>query len=153
MKFGGLEFSREVIIDGSTEAELYMRFAISREHIGELYKTGNFYLELDSMALNYTKADLRSRFWFAPWAWFSKNAETLDMDVDLQLSSSWIAANTQIHRGEEIGRFLLDLRDIPFSSDQESWNAWWKQQDGRLLEGHSFIPPRSLVPCQGLDKS
>lgn len=152
MKFGGFEFSREVTVDGKNEAALYLRFAISQENLSELYKTGNFYLELDSMSLSYAKADLRSRFWFAPWTWFSKNAETLDMDIDLTLSSSWIDANTQIHRGEEIGRFLLDLRDVPFTEDKEDWDAWWATQEGRLLEGHSFIPPRSLVPCPGLDK-
>ena len=94
--------------------------------------------------MKYTKAKIPGFRWYMPWTAFFAKRKHVNVDVDMEFSSSWVNDRSQIFRDEEIGRFFFDLRQVPIDYNSPEYIEFVKNTIGRKVYGFSYLIPRSF---------
>jgi hypothetical protein len=125
------------------DTALYMAFSIDNENIDDIINNSMFRLKLDSFALKYAKARVPVSKWYIPWTWFGQNSSSLNLDIEIIITSSWVNENAQIYKNVEIGRFMMRLRDVPMDQKEPGYDTYFESLKGKKFEGFSYLIPRS----------
>ncbi|PLW93511.1 MAG: hypothetical protein C0592_05890 [Marinilabiliales bacterium] len=151
MQFEGIRVLR-LFKDKKTgiDTALYMVLKVDTENPNEIINNSVFRLVVDTFQLNFAKAKVPGFRWYMPWSIFVKNRETVNLDMTITFTSSWMEANGMNHRNEEIGVFSLSLRNIPLRKSEDT-KAYFASLHGRKLGGFSYLVPRSYGYYQDQD--
>ena len=161
MNFIGLDIERRVQIKGNEELAFSMSFSVDTSSKNDIINNSLFRLKLDSLKVNYAKAKIPGCKWYMPWTvfWAGKKNKKLNMDVEIIFVSTWMDEGFVIHKNVEIGRFLLNLRNIPLDKNDPNYASYFDKLKGTYLDGFCFLVPRSygfypdgqrnLNPCWG----
>ena len=132
------------------DTALYMVLKVDTENPNEIINNSIFRLVVDTFQLNFAKAKVPGFKWYMPWSIFVKNKETVNLDMEISVTSSWMEANGSSHRNEEIGKFSFSLRNIPLRKSEKSIE-YFNTLQGKKLGGFSYLVPRSYGYYQDED--
>lgn len=146
LQFRGFELLRMAEVKNDfIDTAVFLRFELDTTNPYEIINNAVFKLRLADLKIKYAKAKTDSRRWYMPWTLFQKKMDDrLNMDVIITFRSSWVNENGQLFDNVELGKFYLTLRGIPLNPEDPNYSVWYQQQIGRLLDGRSFIVPRSF---------
>lgn len=151
IQFKGFDFLRGVKQDGKrikSDTALFVRFEIDADSISayEMVNNSIFRLRLKEIKLNYAKAKVPSKKWYVPWTWFTKNAETINVDFDVSIKATWFSKEGTFYDNVQIGKFNVAVRDLPLDPvKQKQFLAKDPRSPvGKLASGYSVLVPRSF---------
>lgn len=133
MKFSGFTLLRSVPgkeTEGDTS--LMVRFSIDNSNLYEVLNNGTFRLRLDELDLRVPRAKVEK-----------KGPQTLHMDIEIKFTTSYITEQGTLVDDATLGTFHLFLRNAPVNREDPGYQAYYDKLKGRILEGRSFIVPRS----------
>ena len=160
MQFDGFYLTRAVSgKNGKTDTALFISFSVDTENPYEIINNSIFRLKIDSFYMNYSKAKIPGFRWYLPWTFMYKNRNTVNLDIEMEVTASWIDKRGNITRDETIGIFYLLLRDVPLDGASGEAKAFSAGIEGTKAGGYSFLVPRSYgfyyndereyIPCWG----
>ena len=161
MQFAGFELLRTARVDGkTTDTAIWMAFEPDLSNPYEIVNNSFFRLKLKDLQVNYAKAKVAGTKWFLPWSWGKgKSKNKLNVDVEIIFRASWVTEDGHYYNNEEIGRFLLTLRDVPMDPKDPNRQKYFDDLKGTTLLGRCMLVPRSygyyytgsnkLSPCYG----
>ena len=145
IKFNGFDVLRMIQLkDGTVDTALYISFALDLTNPENIINNSTFSLVVDDFVMKYTKAKIPGFRWYMPWTAFFAKRKHVNVDVDMEFSSSWVNDRSQIFRDEEIGRFFFDLRQVPIDYNSPEYIEFVKNTIGRKVYGFSYLIPRSF---------
>jgi len=144
MQFDGFSLTR-MITDkhGNADTAFYISFKVDKQNPYEIFNNSYFKLVVDDFKMNYSKAKIPGSRWYMPWTWMYKKRNQVNLDMDMEFTSSWTGLNSNINKDTEIGRFYFNLRNIPLTDDNIVKEEYRQQVIGSQVFGYSFLVPRS----------
>lgn len=134
LQFGGFRLVRTFERNtGERDTALYVEFELDTTNISEIISNSTFRLKLKSFQLKYAKAKIAKN-----------DPKMLNMDFEITFSSSYVNEQGVLFTEQELGKFYLFIRDAPLDSTVSGYAKYYKNQEGKLLMGKSFIVPRSF---------
>jgi len=144
MQFDGFNLVRMVADKyGNTDTAFYISFKVDKENPYEIFNNSYFRLVVDDFNMNYSKAKIPGSRWYMPWTWMYKKRNQVNLDMEIEFTSSWTGINSSINRDVEIGKFYFNLRNIPLTDDKIVKEEYRQQIIGSSPFGYSFLVPRS----------
>jgi hypothetical protein len=99
----------------------------------EIINNSIFRLRLKDIDLRYAKAKI------------AKGAKkTINLDMEISFYTSYVNEMGQLFDNLLLGKFYLLLRDAPVDKSASGYDEFYNQKRGALLDGRSFIVPRSF---------
>jgi hypothetical protein len=132
MQFNGFKLVRTFEHDGRTDTALSAEFELDTDKPLEILNNSIFRLKCKSFQLNYAKAKVANN-----------GKKTLNMDFEIIFTTSYVNADGILFKNLELGRFYFTLREAPLETTDPNYASFYSKQVGRLLDGKSFIVPRS----------
>lgn len=133
MQFNGFRVVRLVEKNGITDTAMIADFALDTSRPYEIINNSIFRLKLKNLKLNYAKAKITSG---------QKNE--LNMDFEISFKTSYVNDMGQLFNDVELGKFYFLVRNAPIDKTEERYDAYYKNLQGKMLDGKSFIVPRSF---------
>ena len=118
--------------EGKTDTAFVARFVIDSSRSNEIINNSIFRLKVQDLAIYKTKAKITSG---------QKNS--INMDIEITFSTSYVNNIGQLFNNTETGKFYLTLRDAPLDKNTAHYKSFYDGLKGELLDGKSFIIPRS----------
>ena len=134
MKFNGFTVLR--LLPGQGEQEdtaMLAEFELDDSNLYEILNNSTFRLKLKEFQLNTPRAKVEK-----------KGPRTLNLDMEITLTSSYVSEQGVLFDNIVIGKFYLFLRNAPVDKSTPGYTAYYEKLKGKMLEGRSFIVPRSL---------
>jgi len=146
MRFNGFKVLRTFKEKDKVDTALFLCFSVDTSNKSEIINNSIFRLKLDEIKVNYAKVRIPGFKWYMPWTvfWAGKKNKKLNMDIEIIITSSWLNENYNINRDVKIGRYMLCLREMPLDINDTSYVNYYFKLKGKILDGFSFIVPRSL---------
>ena len=142
MQFDGIRIIRTFKgKKGVTDTAMVLFLSVDKSNPTEIINNSVFRLKIDRFALNYSKTKVPVFKWYMPWTIFNGTRKKVNLDLEIILNATWINEQSQIFSNIEIGRFNLNLRNVPFSRDDPSF---YEAMKGKTIGGQSFLVPRSF---------
>ncbi|MFN4312964.1 MAG: hypothetical protein ACK4E0_01635 [Chitinophagaceae bacterium] len=134
MQFSGFKLIRTFQkSDGSTDTAFVADIVLDTTRSEEIFQNSFFRLRLNDLSLRYAKAKLTTA-----------QKKTLNMDIEISFQCSYVNQLGQLFDRVELGKFYLSLRDAPIDRTAPGYQQYYTQLKGKLLDGRSFIVPRSF---------
>jgi len=144
IQFKGIEVSRKIKVKKKDTIAFYAAFELDNSNPYEILNGSVFHLRVKELKLNYSKAKASDTRWFAPWSWGDKNLnDKMNMDIELRFYTSYVTEAGIIYNNLQIGKFNLNLRDMPLNPKADNAKSYYDSLAGDRLNGYSFIVPRS----------
>lgn len=134
MKFNGFTVLRLLPGDGEAEdTAMLAEFELDDSNLYEILNNSTFRLRLKDFQLNTPRAKMEKN-----------GPRTLNMDLEITLTSSYVSEQGELFDNVVLGKFYLFLRNAPVDKSAPGYAAYYERLKGKMLEGRSFIVPRSL---------
>lgn len=142
IQFDGFEILRMVTTkEGVEDTAVHLSLTVDKEHPYDLINNGIIRLKINDFKLKYSKAKVPDSRWYLPWTLVYKKDKYLNMDFEIIFRAKWITTNGILYDNIEIGKFYLNLRQIPL--DKEDQKEYADNLIGSTIDGYSFLVPRS----------
>jgi hypothetical protein len=142
IQFSGINILRMIDTkEGIRDTAVFLSLALDTSNPLDLINNGIFGLKVDGFKLKNAKAKLPDSKWYLPWTLMYKNDKKMNLDFEVILNARWTTSAGVLYDNVEIGRFSINLRDIPL--DKEAQANYAAQIIGTRLDGYSFLVPRS----------
>ncbi|MDH5598423.1 MAG: hypothetical protein OEY34_04835 [Cyclobacteriaceae bacterium] len=143
MQFDGIKLLRQAQIKNDfIDTTLYIAFKVDLDNPYEIINNGIFRLQLDEFVLKNSKAKVPTSKWFLPWTLIYNKEKDLNLDIEIIVLGTWITNSGQIYSNFELGKFLMELRNVPM--DRIKQKDYFNSMKDKTLNGFSFIAPRSF---------
>jgi hypothetical protein len=161
MQFDGFYLLRLVKNKQSNimDTALYISLSVDLENPYEIINNSIFRLKVDSFYLNYSKAKIPGFRWYLPWTIMYRDRNKINLDMEMEVTASWVSQSGHVIQDETIGVFTLFLRDVPLDADSDEAVNYARNIANTKVNGYSFLVPRSYgflynrereyVPCWG----
>ncbi len=134
MQFSGFKIGRTFVNSaGTTDTALNAEFVLDTSQITEMINSSVFRLRIKDFDLRYAKAKL-------PMG----KEKKLNLDFEITFTTAYVNEQGHISDNVTLGKFFLFLRDAPLDSQAPGYKDYYDKLKGRMLEGRSFIVPRSF---------
>lgn len=134
MQFNGFTLVRTFKnSQGKIDTALVAEFELDTSNAYEIINDAVFRLRLKSFDLRYAKAKIAKG-----------KKQRVNMDFEIVFTSSYVNEMGQLFDKVTLGKFYLLLRDVPLNKNDTAYNKYHQQLKGKLLDGRSFIVPRSF---------
>lgn len=144
IQFKGLEIQRNVKIRKKDTTALHASFLIDTTQKYEILNSSVFRLRVQDLHLSYSKAKASTTKWYVPWTWGNKNIDDkMNMDLEIRFYTSYVTASGNFYDNVLVGKFSLNLRNMPLNPESEGYKAYYDSLAGDALGGYSFLIPRS----------
>lgn len=144
IQFKGFEIKRIAKVHKKDTTAFYASFEVDPTNKYEILNSSVFRLRIKDIKLQYSKAKASDTRWFVPWSWGNKSYNhKMNMDVEIKLFTSYVAADGKMMDNAEVGKFTLNLRDMPMNPTDKGYTEYYNKLIGQQLSGYSFIIPRS----------
>lgn len=144
IQFKGLEIKRTVKIHKKDTTALSATFLIDTTHKYEILNSSVFRLRIQDLHLIYSKAKASTTKWYVPWTWGNKNIDDkMNMDLEIRFYTSYVTASGNFYDNVLVGKFNLNLRNMPLNPDSDDYKSYYDSLAGDALGGYSFLIPRS----------
>jgi len=146
MQFAGFTFLRLTTDNtGKTDTAVYAKFKLDENNLYEIINNSSFKLKLDELKINYAKAKIMAKRWYQPLSWFATpKYPTLNMDFEINITSSFVTREGGIYNDTPVGKFYLTLRDIPLDKTDPAYDKFYANVKNNNVIGRSFLVPRSF---------
>lgn len=151
VQFKGFHFERMVKPDGKRikkDTAMYALFEMDTDSASmyEMVNNSIFRLRMKDLRMNYSKAKVPSKKWYVPWTWFTRNAETVNLDFDIAIRATWFSKDGTFYDNVQIGKFNMTVRDLPLDSvKQRAFLASDPRSPiNKRASGYSVLVPRSV---------
>lgn len=115
---------------------------VDKDTINKIINNSMFTLKINEIDFPYFQAKVPDTKWYLPWTYiFKKKTNQVNIDLELTLKGTWKDQSGNIHINEQVGKFVLLLRDVPV--DDEKRKAYFENMKNQPIEGYSFLIPRS----------
>ncbi|WP_443938178.1 hypothetical protein [Pedobacter sp. MW01-1-1] len=134
LQFNGFKLERKILTkkgDSTLAMLLDVELATDTTNVYEMFNNAVFKLKVKDLQLNYSKAKVPA----------SKN--TLNVDIEITFNTSYVNQSGNLFKNVELGKFYLRLRNAPLDKSKPDYDAFYKKLKGKMLEGWSFLVPRS----------
>jgi hypothetical protein len=133
LQFKGFRLVRTYVNkEGDTDTSFTASFVIDSTRSNEIVNNSIFRLKLQDLTIYKTKAKITAG---------QKNS--INMDVEITISSSYVNSMGQLFTDVETGKFYLLLRNAPLDKNSAGYAEYYNKLKGKSLDGKSFIIPRS----------
>ena len=133
LQFKGFRLVRTYVNkEGNTDTAFIARFVLDSSRSNEIINNAIFRLRLQDIMVYKTKAKITAG---------QKNS--INMDIEITFSTSYVNSMGQLFTDVETGKFYLLLRDAPLDKNSDGYTKYYDKLKGKMLEGKSFIIPRS----------
>lgn len=129
---------------GELDTALYISFILDTENPYEIINNSIFRLKVDTFIFNYSKAKIPGYRWYLPWTLIYKESNKANLDVEISLNASWLNKYANVSKNIPLGKFYLNLRDIPLDKDSDAYTDYQKSVTNKQLDGYCFLVPRSF---------
>jgi hypothetical protein len=144
LQFKGLELKRTVKIKGKDTLAFFASFEIDKSNAYEILNSSVFRLKVKELKLNFSKAKASDTRWYVPWSWGNKNLDDkMNMDIEIGFYTSYVTESGLLNNNVQIGKFSLNLRDMPLNPKAVNAQTYYALLAGKSLTGFGFIVPRS----------
>ncbi len=134
MQFSGFTLSRTFITKaGTPDTAFRATFYLDTTKTNEIINNSIFRLKLKDLELNYSKAKITNG-----------QKKSINMDIEISFVTSYVNDQGQLFDKVELGKFYLLIRDAPLDKKSEGYDAYYDKLKGKLVDGKSFIVPRSF---------
>lgn len=145
IQFEGIELLRMTEIKkGVSDTAFFIRLVLDTDAPQELYNNSIFRLKVDEFYMNYSKAKIPGYRWYMPWSAFNINKKSINVDLEVVFTSSWMNKNGNMQRDNTVGSFSLNLRNIPLDPASENFDTYRNDITGKALNGQAFLIPRTF---------
>ncbi|MBL7810813.1 MAG: hypothetical protein JNL57_01200 [Bacteroidetes bacterium] len=144
IQFKQVEVKRNVRIHKRDTTAFHAIFELDNSRPYEILNNSVFRLRIKELKLNYAKAKASDTRWYVPWSWGNKKLDDkMNMDIEIRFYTSYVTRDGILHDNVQIGKFNLNLRDMPLNPEEKNTKSWYDSLRGKPLSGYSFIVPRS----------
>lgn len=134
LQFQGFHLVRTYVnSEGVTDTAFTATFVIDASRSNEIINNSIFRLKLQDLHIYKTKAKITA----AQNNW-------INMDLEIAFTTSYVNNIGQMFTDAETGKFYLELRKAPLDKNSPGFDAYYDKLKGKLLDGKSFIIPRSF---------
>ena len=134
MQFAGFKIVRTFLNkEGKTDTAFIARFSLDTTNAYEILNNSIFRLRLEEFTLKYAKAKVPAG-----------KEKKLNMDIEIAFQSSYVNQEAVLFDNVSLGKFYLFIRNAPLDSAAKNYHTYYKDLQGTLLTGRSFIVPRSF---------
>ncbi len=134
MQFSGFTLSRTFENkSGGRDTAFKATFYLDTTKTSEIINNSIFRLKLKDLELNYSKAKITSG---------QKNA--INIDIEITFITSYVNGQGQLFDKVELGKFYLLIRNAPLDKKSAGYAEYYNSLKGKLIDGKSFIVPRSF---------
>ena len=134
MQFAGFKITRTFINNlGNTDTAFTARFSLDTANAYEILNNSIFRLRVEDFKLLYAKAKVAA-----------SHQKMLNMDIEITVRSTYVNQDGNLFDNVSLGKFYLFIRDAPLDPNAENYHSYYKDLQGKLLTGRSFIVPRSF---------
>lgn len=117
--------------ENKTDTALIAVFELDTTNAYEIINDAVFKLRLKSLEVKYAKAKVA-------------NGSKKHLNMDIIFTSSYVNEYGQLFDKITLGKFYLLLREMPLDKNEQGYADYYKNLKGKLLDGRSFIVPRSF---------
>lgn len=143
MQFQGFKLIRTIRDkSGKTDTAIFANFILDTENPYEIINNSFFKLRLSDIKINYAKAKIASSKWYIPSS-LLKNPDKLNIDFEITIRSSWVTPEGNFNSNVVIGKFYLNLRDIPMDRNSPEYGKYIEKLKNTALIGKCSLVPRS----------
>lgn len=144
IQFKNVEIKRNIRINKKDTTAFYAVFELDNSRPYEVLNNSVFRLKIKELKLNYAKAKASDTRWFVPWSWGDKKLnDKMNMDIEIRFITSYVTRDGVLHDQVQIGKFNLNLRNMPLNPAEKTTKAFYDSLVGKTLNGYSFLVPRS----------
>jgi hypothetical protein len=118
--------------DDKLDTAFIVSFGLDTTSMDDIFNNSTFRLRLTDIKMFYTKAKIAD-----------KKKNTIDMDFEIKFSTSYVNSLGQLFDNVNLGKFIFTLRDAPLDAYKAGYKSYYDSLKGKLLDGKSFIIPRS----------
>jgi len=134
MQFAGFKIARTFTDkEGKTDTAFSASFSLDTANTYEILNNSIFRLRLADLNLKYAKAKVAST-----------GEKNLNMDIEITIRSSYVNQDGFLFDNVTLGKFYLFVRKAPLDAAAANYQAYYKDMQGKLLTGRSFVVPRSF---------
>lgn len=145
IQFKQIELKRTVRINEQDTTAFHAIFELDNSRGYEVLNSSIFRLRIKELKLNYAKAKASDTRWYVPWSWGGRKLDDkMNMDIEIRFYTSYVTREGILHDNVQIGKFNLNLRDMPLNPEDTATASWYNALKGKPLGGYSFIVPRSF---------
>jgi hypothetical protein len=131
--------------NGKIDTALKIVFTLDTSRFYEIYNNAIFRLKVKEIQINYAKAKVPTKHWYFPWTYHQQDRnDILDMDIEIDFSSSYNTEDGNLNHAINLGKFYLLIRDAPLDKINPNYKSYYDSLAGASLDGYSFIVPRSF---------
>ena len=129
---------------GKTDTAIMITFTIDTSRSYEIYNNAVFRLKVKDIMIRYARAKVPTQRWYFPWTYLQKKKnDKLDMDVEIEFTTSYNTEQGNFNHNMSLGKCWLFVRDAPLRKQDPGYNRYYDSLAGVQLDGYSFIVPRS----------
>jgi hypothetical protein len=132
LNFNGFSITRTFKNKNKIDTALTASFIIDTSNVYDIINNSTFRLRLQKLDLNFAKAKV---------AKMQKNK--INIDIEISFVTSYINQTGTFYENVTLGKFYLLLRNAPLDSLDKNYKTYYDKLNGKLLNGKSFIVPRS----------
>lgn len=151
IQFSSFDFVRKVGKGKKVKSDtaLVVRFELDQQYPYEIINNSIFRLKMTKLRLDYARAKIPLKRWYAPWTWFSKKEENINLEFEIVIKATWFSKDGVFYDNVTIGRFSKSVNDLPIDSvKQKIWLDTCRtsplRYQNRRLTGYSMLVPRSF---------
>lgn len=145
IQFKQIELKRTVRVNKRDTTAFHAVFELDNSRAYEVLNSSVFRLRIKELKLHYAKAKASDTRWYVPWSWGNKKLnDKMNMDIEIRFYTSYVSRDGILHDNVQIGKFNLNLRDMPLNPEDTATSSWYNALKGKPLGGYSFIVPRSF---------
>ncbi|MBC7589396.1 MAG: hypothetical protein H7178_13680 [Chitinophagaceae bacterium] len=134
MQFNGFKLVRTFKNeDGQLDTAMVAEFMLDTANAYEIMNDAIFRIRLKKLDMRYAKAKIAKG-----------TNQHLNMDIEITFTSSYVNEMGQLFDKATLGKFYLLLREMPLNKADTGHVAYYKNLQNKLLDGRSFIVPRSF---------
>jgi hypothetical protein len=144
LQFRQLEVNRKVKLNKKDTTAFHAIFELDNTRPYEILNNSVFRLRIKELDLKFSKAKASDTRWYVPWSWGNgKLNDKMNMDIEVRFFSSYVTQDGVLHDNVLVGKFNLNLRDMPLNPDNTNTRPYYDSLKGKPLSGYSFLIPRS----------
>ncbi|MGB0850544.1 MAG: hypothetical protein ACPGTP_04810 [Bacteroidia bacterium] len=143
LSFRGFSITRSAQVDSEDGMTFKLDASLDTTKLPDIVAGSKFYLNIDTLKLEYAKLKYLDKRLLSPGTWFTKKDKKLNLDVSVDVIANWIDDEGMIHENVKMGSFFYPLRDFDIAT-LESQPLLITNQN---FVGSSYLIPRSTTYC------
>jgi len=134
LQFSGFRLIRTFTTKaGNVDTAMTANFMLDTANSSAMINNSVFRLRVKNFTLNYAKAKVAKA-----------DKKMLNLDFEITFLTSYVSSEGRLFDSVVLGKFYLFLRKAPLEKTAEGYNAYYCSLKDSLLNGKSFIVPRSF---------